>query len=95
MEFALKYRPEERESAVRRLTERLVDGLQRMGKRIMSPLDPKRRSGIVTFQVDDASGMSKRLEQEHVIVAPRVDRLRISPHFYNTEREIDTLLGKL
>jgi selenocysteine lyase/cysteine desulfurase len=95
LEFALKYRPEERESAVRRLTERLVDGLQRMGKRIMSPLDPKRRSGIVTFQVDDASGMSKRLEQEHVIVAPRVDRLRISPHFYNTEREIDTLLGKL
>ena len=94
MEFALKYPAEEREPMVRHLNERLVDGLRQKGKRITSPLDEKRRSGIVTFEVDNASRISSQLEREHIIVAPRVDTLRVSPHFYNTEREIDILLSK-
>ena len=95
LEFTLKYAPEEREPLVERLNERLVDGLRRIGKRITSPLEKGRRSGIVTFQVDDAAQVSRKLQQEHVVVAPRVNTLRVSPHFYNTDNEIDTLLKKL
>ena len=95
MEFALKYPAEEREPMIRWLTDRLIDGLKQKRKRITSPLDAKRRSGIVTFEVDNASQISKELERGHIIVPPRVNTLRVSPHFYNTEREIDILLGKL
>jgi selenocysteine lyase/cysteine desulfurase len=33
--------------------------------------------------------------EEHVVVAPRVNTLRVSPHFYNTKDEIDRLLEKV
>lgn len=95
LEFTLKYAPEEREPLVERLNERLVDGLTRKGKQITSPLEKERRSGIITFRVDEAAQISRRLQQEHVMVAPRVNTLRVSPHFYNTDDEVDALLDRL
>jgi len=92
IEFALRYPPNERELTVERLTDRLVDGLKKRMKRITSPLEKERRSGIVTFEVDDAGRVAKRLQEQRVIVAPRVNTLRVSPHFYNLDSEIDTLL---
>ena len=95
LEFTLRYSPQEREPMVERLNERLVDGLRKKGKHITSPLEKNRRSGIVTFQMDDAAEVSRKLQQEHITVAPRVNTLRVSPHFYNTDREVDTLLEKI
>jgi cysteine desulfurase/selenocysteine lyase len=95
LEFTLKYTPQEREPLVEHLNKRLVEGLKKKEKRITSPLEEGRRSGIVTFEVKDATQVSKKLLQEHVVVAPRVNTLRISPHFYNTDREVDTFLEKI
>jgi selenocysteine lyase/cysteine desulfurase len=95
LEFTLKYPPEEREPIIKQLTEHLIDGLKRLGKRVTSPTENGRRSGIVTVEVDSAGRVAKKLQEQNVIVAPRVNTLRISPHFFNTEREIDTLLEKL
>lgn len=36
-----------------------------------------------------------QLKRRNVIVAPRGDRLRIAPHFYNTAQDIDALLDAL
>ncbi len=95
LEFTLKYNPQEREPMIKRLNERLVDGLRKKGKHVTSPLQMERRSGIVTFEVDDAARVSRQLQHDHIVVAPRVNTLRVSPHFYNSDREIDTLLEKL
>jgi selenocysteine lyase/cysteine desulfurase len=35
------------------------------------------------------------LKDRNIITAPRGDRLRISPHFYNTAAEIDALVESL
>jgi len=35
------------------------------------------------------------LKNKNIITAPRGDRLRISPHFYNTLEEIDQLVSTL
>jgi selenocysteine lyase/cysteine desulfurase len=35
------------------------------------------------------------LKQRNIITAPRGDRLRISPHLYNTLDEIDELVAAL
>lgn len=95
LEFTLEHPPKERQPLIQRLNERLVDGLRKKGKRITSPLENDRRSGIVTFEVENAAELSRRLQQEHIIVAPRVDTLRVSPHFYNTPEEVDSLLDKV
>ncbi|MGA2790008.1 MAG: aminotransferase class V-fold PLP-dependent enzyme [Candidatus Bathyarchaeia archaeon] len=95
LEFTLKYTPQEREPLVEHLNNRLVEGLEKKKKKITSPLEAGRRSGIVTFEVEDATQLSRKLLQEHIVVAPRANTLRVSPHFYNTDHEIDTFLEKL
>lgn len=95
IEFTLKYPPEERAPLIERLRKRLIEGLGKRAKRITSPLEEERGSGIVTFEVDDAVETARRLQEQRVVVAPRVNTLRVSPHFYNTEREVDTLLEKI
>jgi selenocysteine lyase/cysteine desulfurase len=39
--------------------------------------------------------VAKRLEEANIIISPRGDRVRISPHFYNTREEIETLVANL
>jgi selenocysteine lyase/cysteine desulfurase len=95
LEFTLKYSPQERAPIIERLNERLVDGLGNEGERITSPRDKERRSGIVTFEVGDAAQVARKLQEEHIVVAPRVNTLRVSPHFYNTESEIDIFLERI
>jgi selenocysteine lyase/cysteine desulfurase len=95
LEFTLKYPPEERWPLIQRLNDRLVDGVRRKGMHVTSPAGKERSSGIVTFEVADAVGVAKRLMKEHVVVAPRVNTLRVSPHFYNTETEIDRFLNRI
>jgi len=95
LEFALRYPPADREPLIEKITDHLVDGLRKRSKRITSPLEKERRSGIITFEVDNAGKIARRLLEQGVVVAPRVNTLRISPHFFNTEAEIDTLLEKI
>lgn len=42
-----------------------------------------------------AMELYSRLKQRRIITAPRVDRLRIAPHFYNNSADIDALIGAL
>jgi len=95
MQFALKYSPAEREPLIQKLISRLIEGLEGRGWKITSPLDRDRRSGIVTFEVPHAAKVAGMLLSQGVVVAPRVNTLRVSPHFFNTENEIDSLLEKL
>jgi cysteine desulfurase / selenocysteine lyase len=43
----------------------------------------------------DASALAKKLEAEKIIVAARHGNLRVSPHFYNTERDLEALYTRL
>lgn len=77
------------------LTRRLVEGLRDKGYRIVSSRTPTEASAIVAFvsDVHDHEQIQRHLESEHrVVIAVRCGRLRASPHYYNTEREIDQLV---
>jgi cysteine desulfurase/selenocysteine lyase len=54
-------------------------------------------SAIVTCTHRDHTPkqLYKLLHAKRIMTAPRVGRLRISPHFYNTHEEIDTLIAAL
>ena len=78
-----------------KVTERLIEGLRKKGRRILSPLQPERRSGIVVFEDPDPMATFNKLKSLNITVASRVKSLRASPHYYNTVDEIDKLLTAL
>ena len=81
------------------LTDRLIAGLQEIGVEIVTPLDRKNRSGIVTFSVGEARdnlALMERLLERQVLVSVRytshIGGVRVSCHFYNSFEDIDRLL---
>lgn len=83
------------QNRVMQLTGFLIQGLKQRGFQILSPLEPELRSGIVVFQVDQPVKIWKRLLDEKIYVSPRGGGIRVAPHFYNTEEEIEAFLQKI
>jgi selenocysteine lyase/cysteine desulfurase len=50
---------------------------------------------IVALELPEPERAMARLKEAGVDVSLRADRVRVSPHFYNTEAEIDRLLEVL
>lgn len=71
------------------LTDLLIEDLQARGYEVISNLDPRHRSAIVTFAVpgNPAEALEK-LAAEGIVISMRESYLRVSPHGYNTEEEI-------
>ncbi len=84
------------EARVLNLTQRLIDGLQSKAYRVITPGLESKRSGIVAFESGaySTTELCNRLQRENVIVAER-GGVRVSPHFYNSEAEIDRVLELL
>ena len=71
------------------LTDRLADGLANTGVQV---LDRKLRAPHVLslkFPKGMATDLPQKLAAENVHAAPRLGRLRISPHVYNDEQDVD------
>jgi selenocysteine lyase/cysteine desulfurase len=83
------------------LTDILVAGLQKMELPLVSPLEKKFRSGIVTFRLSPEKSTPAIAElQDHlfakgIYTSIRHGGLRLSPHFYNTEEEVETTLKEI
>lgn len=80
------------------LTDRLIDGLANKGYPVISSRRFGQWSGIVSFTSpkQKPEEIWLKLRKEHQTeIAVREGRLRVSPHFYNTEEQIDRLLGLL
>jgi len=79
------------------LAGRLVSGIANISTlNLITPFDPARRAGIVCFKVDDVDAVSKRLDEGGVSHSVRAGGvLRVAPHIYNTEQEIDRVLALL
>ena len=76
------------------LTDRLRSGLLAQGHSVFGPRAREEASGIVSFvpRQGGAEHLRERFLAHRVEVAARLGMVRISPHFYNTEQEIDRVL---
>jgi len=79
------------------LTDRLRQGLERRGYRIYGPQTREQGSGIVSFEPRGGSveDLIALLEEHRIMGSARGNFVRLSPHFYNTEGEIDQVLELL
>ena len=79
-----------------RLTQRLMDGAQQRGWRVNTPQDPAQRGGTVSIDCPQAAEVCQELLARDVLVdyRPRAG-IRMSPHFYNKEEEIDFALDQV
>jgi cysteine desulfurase / selenocysteine lyase len=80
------------------LTDRLIEGLVEKKYQLISPRRFGQWSGIVSFvsATHKHEEIWLRLRKEHATeLALREGRLRASPHFYNTEQQIDRLIELL
>ncbi len=84
----------------RRLAQLLVDGLLRLAPavQLVSPADPERRAAIVVFTLGEPKrdeALVARLAERGIVVVCRRRGVRVSPHLYNTEEEIERLVAAL
>lgn len=79
------------------LTDRLCEGLARLGAHRSSLRGEGISSGIVTFALPgiDSIELGRALEHDGIVTTYRTTGIRVSPHGYNTSAEIDMLLDKL
>jgi kynureninase len=77
-----------------RLTRLLIERAQAAGFRLNTPLDDQHRAGAVIIDVPNGEAVSRVLIERDVIVDYRPGAgIRIAPHFYNTEQEIDRAMN--
>lgn len=74
------------------LTDFAIQGLERKGCEIISPREPKHRSGIVIFKPRHPKKTWKKLLRSGVYTSLRGEGIRLAPHFYNNYEDIERLL---
>ncbi|HJY86107.1 MAG TPA: aminotransferase class V-fold PLP-dependent enzyme [Candidatus Acidoferrales bacterium] len=84
-----------REKSMRQ-TKRLIEGARERGWRVRTPLDPARRAGTVSVDCPHAREVTRELLARDVLVDFRPQAgIRLSPHFYNRDEEIDEALEQI
>ena len=73
------------------LHARLIDSLAPSQYRPVLIGTNRNRSGIVSFSGPKSAALHRYLTTKNIYVSLREGNIRVSPHFYNTETEIDRL----
>ena len=97
LELFLEVGMENVTARIRHLTDYLIERLRSRDIEPLSPRGGDEWSGIVSFPAPGGDGpsMQNTLESRGIICTGRCDFMRVSPHFYNTEEEIDRLIAAL
>jgi cysteine desulfurase / selenocysteine lyase len=97
IDLFLEVGTEKIEAHILGLSDYLAEGLTAKGYEVFGSRQKGETSAIVTctHRKHTPKELYKLLHAKNIMTAPRVGRLRISPHFYNTQAEIDTLLDAL
>ena len=79
-----------------RQTGRLIEGALAHGWRVHTPRDPAERGGTVSVNCPHAQEVTRELLARDILVDYRPQAgIRLSPHFYNRDEEIDFALAQI
>lgn len=77
------------------LAEMVIDIAQRDGLKLRGAPTREQRSAIVMVAMNDPAGAVQYLADRGIIIDHRPGHVRISPHFYNLESEIELVMDEL
>jgi len=83
------------EAHIREITGAIKEGAMRRGFNLASPVDPEKHGALVTLRSHKVDLLVRRLEADGIITSSRDNNLRISPHLYNNQRDVDVLMDCL
>jgi selenocysteine lyase/cysteine desulfurase len=97
IDLLIEVSPEKIEQHLLGLSDYLAERLVLRGYEVISSRRPGETSAIVTctHKQHSPGDLYRMLRSKNIITAPRMNRLRISPHFYNTREEVDALIDAL
>ncbi len=97
LDLFLEIGPEEIETYLLGLSDYLAERLTARGYNVVSSRLPGETSGVVTctHEHHPPRELHRLLRAKNIVTASRANRLRISPHFYNTSEEVDSLIEAL
>jgi selenocysteine lyase/cysteine desulfurase len=96
VELVLRMGPERVAAHNRKLIDFMFERLPKDSCIPASPLDAAQRGPYGCFSArsrEKTTELYQRLRKENVIVSLREGNIRVSPHLYNTERDIDRLIS--
>jgi kynureninase len=77
-----------------RQTERLISLADRNGWKVNAPRDRERRGGTVAIEMPNSKEVCEMLLKRNILVDWRPNAgVRISPHFYNRDEELDLAIA--
>src|SRR3989449_8914453 len=77
-------------------TKRIIEGALARGWRVNTPMHPAERAGTVSVDCPHAREVTRELLARDVLVDYRPQAgIRLSPHFYNRDDEIDSALAHI
>ncbi len=76
------------------MADLIGNALLERGARILSPENDTERSSIISvdFPNRDEQEIASHLNNNNVVVSYRMGAIRISPHLYNTERDVEKMI---
>jgi kynureninase len=78
----------------KRQTARLIELADKHGWRVNTPRDPEKRGGTVSIDMPDSQEVCSQLLKRDILVDWRPKAgVRMSPHFYNTDQELDAAIS--
>jgi len=100
--YLVQYGMENIRKKIIKLANQLHDELSKIsGITLYGPDDPNQRTSIVSFNISgkDPDEIVKRLEKQKIVLAVReiMDKklVRVSPHFFNSESEIQKVINEI
>ena len=83
------------ESRIGEITATIKEAAAEAGYRLASPANPSDHGAMITLRSNDDHRLVASLAEDDIVVSCRNDNLRISPHFYNNEADIEHLFRAL
>ena len=80
---------------VQDLNDRLIAGVDELGGTLATPRDRDKHGALICIKSTDVNALVAALDQRGIVTSERDGNLRVSAHAYNTEDDIDAVLGAL
>jgi selenocysteine lyase/cysteine desulfurase len=77
------------------LVDRLIEGVDELGGRVVTPRDPSRRGPLLAIASRDEHALVAALAADGIVTSSRDGNLRVSPHCYNDESDVEAVLAAL